>query len=121
MESPITERYVFLIALALVVASVAAIYTGILDAPFIYDDEDFILYNDAVKDLSNFWPPTGSRYIGFLSFALNYAIGGFDVFGFHLVNRAIHVINSLLVYFLLRLTLRAGFMNKAGGDPLTAE
>ena len=121
MKSSIIERYGFLIALALVVASVAAIYTGILDAPFIYDDEDFILHNDAVKDLSNFWPPAGSRYIGFLSFALNYAIGGFDVFGFHLVNVVIHIINSVLVYFLMRLTFRAGSMNKAGVDSLTAE
>ncbi len=120
MKSSIIERYGFFIVLALVIASVAVIYSGILNAPFVYDDEDFILYNTAIQDLSNFWPPSGSRYFGFLSFALNYAAGGFDVFGFHLVNIVIHIVNSVLVYLLLGLTFRAGCMKECGVDPLTA-
>lgn len=115
------ERYGFLVALVLIVVSVSAIYSGILNAPFVYDDEDFILYNEAIRDLSNFWPPTGARYLGFLSFTLNYHIHGFDVFGFHLVNVIVHIMNSVLVYMLFRLTFKADIMKESGIDAATAE
>jgi len=120
-RNSIIERYGPFIALVLIIVPVLAIYSDILNAPFVFDDEDFILYNGEIKDLSNFWPPTGSRYFGFLSFALNYASGGFEVFGFHLVNVSIHSINSILVYLLFRVTFRAGIMKNCGVDALTAE
>jgi tetratricopeptide (TPR) repeat protein len=49
------------------------------------------------------------RFVGYLSFALNYAAGGADVVGYHLANLAIHMGNALLVYFLVRLTFRTPF------------
>jgi hypothetical protein len=47
-----------------------------------------------------------TRYIGYLSFALNYRLGGLDVEGYHIVNIAIHIINALLLYLLVLLTFR---------------
>ena len=44
------------------------------------------------------------RFIGYLSFACNYYFGGVDVTGYHAVNLAVHILNGLLVYFLVVLT-----------------
>lgn len=45
--------------------------------------------------------------MGFFSFALNYSLGGLDVWGYHLVNILIHITNGLLVYTLVVLLFRA--------------
>src|SRR6185503_14617809 len=87
------------------------IYANTLKAPFVYDDEPFIVYNTNIKDLGNLpaiWHAAAvpSRFISFLSFALNYHFHGLDVAGYHLVNIGIHLINALLVYWLMLLTLR---------------
>ena len=47
-----------------------------------------------------------SRPLSYLSFALNYHIGGTDVFGFHVVNFAIHYIAAIFLFLLLCNTLR---------------
>jgi tetratricopeptide (TPR) repeat protein len=55
---------------------------------------------------------TWSRPLAYLTFALNYYIGGLDVFGYHLVNFFIHglaaIILFLFVYETLKLPLLAG-------------
>ena len=47
-----------------------------------------------------------SRYVGYLTFALNYRLGGLATAGYHLVNVAIHLANALLVIALVQLTFR---------------
>jgi Tfp pilus assembly protein PilF len=42
------------------------------------------------------------RPLTVLSYALNYAAGGFDPLGYHLVNIVLHALNSLLVFLLLK-------------------
>ncbi|MBI5453017.1 MAG: tetratricopeptide repeat protein [Deltaproteobacteria bacterium] len=91
------------IAALLAVISVALVYSNAIDSPFLFDDEIYIVNNDALRSLSNFWPPSGSRYIGNLSFALNYRLNALDPRGYHLVNIVIHIINAFLVYSLVRL------------------
>ncbi len=91
------------IAAFLAVISVALVYSNAIDSPFLFDDEIYIVNNEALRSLSNFWPPTGSRYIGNLSFALNYRFNALDPKGYHLVNIVIHMINAFLVYSLVRL------------------
>jgi tetratricopeptide (TPR) repeat protein len=46
-----------------------------------------------------------SRPIAEFSFALNYYVGGLDVFGYHLVNYVIHLIASIFLYLLIYHTL----------------
>ena len=90
-----------------------AIYSNALWGPFVLDDRLFILRNPTIRSLSNFLEIPGTRYIGFLSFALNYAVGGYDVFGYNLVNIVIHIINSILVYQLVSFLLKTPIMGKA--------
>ncbi|MBI5874383.1 MAG: hypothetical protein HZB81_00780 [Deltaproteobacteria bacterium] len=81
------------------------IYSNVLYGPFIFDDGLFIRDNYQIRNLSIFTDFSGTRYIGFLTFALNYYFGGLNTFGYHLVNIIIHIINAILVYFLVWFTL----------------
>jgi len=85
----------------------ALIYSNTFSIPFQFDDADNIVQNPQVKDLANFFDLSGSRYVGFLSFALNYYVGGLQVFGYHLVNLIIHIANGFLVYSLVLLLFKA--------------
>jgi len=82
------------------------IYSNTFSSPFYFDDTANIVENPQIKDLKNFLDLSGTRYVGFLSFALNYHFGGLNVFGFHLVNLLIHIINGFLVYSLVLLLPR---------------
>ena len=94
----------------------AAVYSNTLHSPFVFDDGPSITRNPTIKNLENFFGnSTGydkypTRFIGYFSFALNYSIGAFDPFGYHVFNLTIHLINSLLVYFLVLATFRTPFM-----------
>ncbi len=90
----------------LIAVVVLALYTSSFTIPFLFDDFFEITGNPAVKAVE---PALAylrrSRGIPALTFALNYRWGGFDVWGYHLVNVAVHLLNGLLVYALVRRTL----------------
>jgi tetratricopeptide (TPR) repeat protein len=103
--------------LLLIAALGIAAYSNTFNCPFQWDEKDFIVKNPIVKDIGHFLEPGRAegleyfetvkrRYVGYLSFALNYRFGGLDVTGYHAVNLAVHLINSLLVYLLVILTFR---------------
>lgn len=87
-----------------------AVYANTFQVPFYFDDDIFIINNPVIHSLSGFLGGGGfgsnPRYISYLTFAINYAFGGLNVVGYHLVNLAIHIGNSLLVYFFVRLLVR---------------
>jgi hypothetical protein len=89
-------------------------YAQTLSVPFHFDDGPNIEENTYIRDLGNFGWPLGSdrvsenpalktRYIGYLTFALNYAVHGLDVRGYHVINIIIHILNGLLVYWFVLL------------------
>jgi protein O-mannosyl-transferase len=83
-------------------------------SPFILDDDGFIL-NDKNIRVTKFTiegftnaalyghPP--HRLLPNLSFAINYYIGRYDVVGYHLVNIAIHLMTSMILFFFFKATL----------------
>ena len=83
-----------------------AIYSNTFSASFHFDDIYNIVENAWIKDLKNLRDLSHSRYVGFLTFALNYHFSGLDVFGYHLVNLIIHIINAFLVYSLVLLLFK---------------
>ena len=100
--------------------SIGAVYGRALNVPFIYDDGVTIVQNTSIQSL---WPiigtqghpgplnpvpdlPTSGRPLHNLSFAINYAFGGLNPFGYHAVNVAIHFLSSLLVWAIVRRTLQ---------------
>jgi protein O-mannosyl-transferase len=90
-------------------------YANTFHVPFVFDDQTSITENRVITQLDNFlfnssgYHFNSRRFIGYLTFALNYRLGGLDVTGYHAVNLAIHVINALLVYGLVRITLRTPY------------
>jgi tetratricopeptide (TPR) repeat protein len=94
--------------------------------PFQFDDAPNIWGNPIVKDLGYFAHPDRAagftryealrmRYVGYLTFALNYRLHGLDVAGYHVVNTAIHLVNVLLLYALVMLSFRTPLLR---GSPL---
>jgi Tfp pilus assembly protein PilF len=92
--------------------AVFAVYWNVLDGEFQFDDRSYIaegqLINEPSKllemDLADILS-AGRRPLIELTFALNYAVGGTDVRGYHLLNVAVHIIVVLLVYLFIRRTL----------------
>jgi Tfp pilus assembly protein PilF len=96
-------RWIMPVALAL---AGWAVYANGLDGPFIFDDHHAIPENPHVRSLWPVWEamqaPAQStldgRPIVSLSFALNHALGGYDVRGYHMVNLLFHILNAILLF-----------------------
>ena len=104
-------------------------YLRTFDSPFMIDDIHYIVENPTVRDLGYFFSPSeekalgyydavNRRFVGYLTFALNYRLHGFNVTGFHIVNTYIHLLNAVLVYFLVVLTFRTPFLSPPHIPPL---
>src|SRR5437870_1892467 len=80
--------------IGLIVALGAVTYANSVRGPFIFDDRSAILRNESIQHLSNIAKvlaappetPVAGRPVVNLSLALNYAVDGFDVLGYHIWN-----------------------------------
>jgi len=89
--------------------AVSGIYAPVLDSPFVLDDMRVIERNIKLRDLANFFDFSEifrARPFVNLSFALDHRIAGLNVEMFHLTNILIHILNSLLVFFFVRIVFR---------------
>ncbi len=89
----------------LLIALVAFVcYTSSFEGAFVFDDWITIEENPAFSQIRladiSFW--THGRPIGMLTFVLNHRIHGDSVFGYHVVNLAIHIMAGVALYALLR-------------------
>ncbi|MBP7830788.1 MAG: hypothetical protein KA248_12825, partial [Kiritimatiellae bacterium] len=106
------------IAPALIVFIAVLVYGRTLDIPFYLDDEWNLLANPSVRDWRDWFsvltpPPIKEEWITLarrpfinVTYAFNYALGGYHPAGYHLFNIAVHILNGLLLYALLMRTLR---------------
>lgn len=100
-------------ALALVVVLGLAAYANAWRGEFVFDDVRHVRDNPVLRDLSAFgwngagWRALPNRGVAYLSFALNYRVGGSGPVGYHAVNIAIHLLNAALVYALVVAAFRA--------------
>jgi len=104
----------FIIAAELLVLLLFLAYSNSFQAPFIRDDNSSIPENPSIQHL---WPPAkvlspphsgetvGGRPVLNLSLALNYAAGGTEPWGYHLVNLLIHAAAGLTLFGVVRRTL----------------
>jgi protein O-mannosyl-transferase len=102
---------------ALILPALAFIaYHRSFRAPFVFDDIGDIVRNEALHTL---WPPHWalvSRPVARLSFALNHAIGGHSPFGYHVTNLAIHALAALVLFDLVRRSLRLPAVRDSWSD-----
>jgi protein O-mannosyl-transferase len=103
-----------LIAVGLVAGVALLAYSNTFHAPFHFDDRPQITLNPniqirvftldgLVQLVTNTYKET-IRVFSFFTLAVNYYFGGFDVFGYHLVNFVIHVASGIFLYWFLLLT-----------------
>jgi hypothetical protein len=105
---------VLALALATIAGAALLAYANTLSAPFVFDDLTAIAGNPTIRHL---WPPwaalsppveaggAAGRPLVNLSFALNYALGGERVEGYHALNLLIHLAAGLALFGLVRRTL----------------
>src|SRR5262245_21271333 len=99
---------------ASLVVLVGGVYANTLDAPFVFDDLSNIQNNIHVR-LSTlsvdglfkaaFYSPVMNRPVANVSFALNYYLHGYQVWGYHAVNVLIHLTTGLLLALCVYTTL----------------
>ncbi len=97
-------------AVAVLVLACVVTYGHTLDVPMYLDDISSISDNPAIQDASDWSAIFGfspMRFVGYLSFALNYAAHGVDVTGYHLANTLIHLGVAFALYVLLTLLARS--------------
>ncbi|MCC6502558.1 MAG: tetratricopeptide repeat protein [Deltaproteobacteria bacterium] len=97
--------------------SVFAVYYPALGYGFVYDDSELILGNRWVLSFSNIPEAFSTHTFGFreegyqaisyrpllfVIYMAEYALFGFEPWGWHLVNVTAHAVNAALVFFILR-------------------
>ncbi|MHC4909677.1 MAG: tetratricopeptide repeat protein [Planctomycetota bacterium] len=96
-------RHPLLLGAVLVIAALIA-HAPALNGSFIWDDDDYIVNNEALRDgagLVELWQPgTTKQYypLVFTTFWIEYQAWGPKPFGFHLTNILLHIVNALLVW-----------------------
>ncbi len=107
----------------LIVVSGAVVFANGVEGVFVYDDPLSIVDNAPLRSLWPSWPELWARKdttfagrpVVAFTFALNYALSGFEVWSYHLFNIAIHVLCGLALFSILRRTL-----SRASGPALVA-
>ena len=95
-----------LIAVSLIAILTLIVYSNTFHASFHFDDTPQIVENYQIRNLDNLLDILkGQRGLAMATFAINYAIGGLNVMGYHIVNLTIHIMNGIMVYFLVFITL----------------
>ncbi len=116
-----TARCVWLLVIA---AAVLAVYANSCDGPFIADDIPGLTKNPDIRAIDSSLgainddrqSPLSGRPLVSLSFAINYAAGELNVWGYHAVNVAIHLVNALVLFALVRIVLTNPRWRKTYGD-----
>jgi Flp pilus assembly protein TadD len=121
------SRVTLLAGTTIVLAAVLA-YQNSFAGVFILDDQTWIVDNPTIRQL---WPIRswliprqaallGGRPVIALTLAINYALGGTNVWGYHAVNLAIHVLAALTLFGVLRRTLTSPSLRDRFGSAATS-
>jgi Flp pilus assembly protein TadD len=118
----------YIVSFLLLAVFLSVIYSNSFDCSWQYDDYGNIVENAAIhiKDLS--WQsiekglygiigsPRWQRPLSYFSFALNYYVGGLDVFGYHLVNLSIHCLTAFFLFLFIFHTLNLPLIRDKYGE-----
>jgi tetratricopeptide (TPR) repeat protein len=103
-------RWGILLAGVIIVFAALAAYHNSFSGPFIFDDQSAITDNSSIRQLGSALSPssqatTYGRLVLNLTFALNYASGGMNVWGYHAFNLLVHMLAGLTLFGIVRRTL----------------
>jgi tetratricopeptide (TPR) repeat protein len=103
VQSAASGGFPALAGIALLLLLGLGIYSNSFDCSFHLDDKNSIIENPNIQDLSRIdqlYAFNKSRFIPYLTMAMNYQYGQLDVWGYHAFNLLVHLINALLVCWL---------------------
>jgi tetratricopeptide (TPR) repeat protein len=91
-----------------IVLSCIVVYSNTFAVPFLFDDLPRIRDEIAIRTV---WPPivamqNSNRPFAHYTFAINYAVHGYDVWGYHAVNLVIHCLAALCLFGLVQRSMR---------------
>ncbi len=103
------KRYIFAFSSLFILLCLA--YGNSFQGTWVFDDHHDILQNKIISSFSlpdffrTYIADHFSRPIAILSFFLNYRIGGYDIYGYHIVNFTIHYVATLFVFLFVYKTM----------------
>lgn len=111
-----TDSRKYFFTFVALLAALFLIYSNSFYGEWHFDDSGNILDNERIKINTFSWPEIHKcihdndnklwRPLSMLSFALNYKLGGTDVFGFHVFNFIIHYLASVFLFLFIYNTLK---------------
>ncbi len=111
-----------LIAIGLIIGVALVAYFNTFYVPFLFDDLPNITQNpniqikvitlDRLEQLIKNTYQVSIRIFSYFTLALNYYLGEFNVFGYHLVNFIIHIGSSLFLYWFIILTFNLPYLKE---------
>jgi len=114
------------IAVALIAVVALLAYSNTFHVPFHFDDQINIINNPNIQIKQFSWDglehlvkntyKESIRVFSLFTLALNYYFGGFNVFGYHLVNFFIHVASGIFLYWFLILTFNLPSLKEKYGS-----
>ncbi len=107
MIAKIWQQKYKLFAISAIVLLGALIYSNTFYGAFHLDDIPSIVKNPAIKNITNLqaiWSFRPTRFITYLSLALNYDFSRLNVFSYHFVNLIVHLSCAILVWWLTLLS-----------------
>jgi tetratricopeptide (TPR) repeat protein len=112
MKSVVKKQFSFsnkkIIFISIIVLATVIPYINSFETSFQLDDYHTIEVNKEIGNISRFtdlnlWKGIFyNRQLVNLTYTVNYLLNGYDLFGYHLFNLIIHIINSLLVFYLTK-------------------
>src|SRR5438128_3972404 len=92
------------IAVGALLIAVGLCYASSLSNGFVFDDHNHVLQDKSFRSLSNVPKLLVASYrpLRDITYALDFAVWGERAFGFHLTSVLMHLVNTLLVFFLIR-------------------
>jgi protein O-mannosyl-transferase len=115
MLNRLTDYKPLIFKLLLIVMVSIACYANGVDGEFVWDDQMMIVRHSTIKSLKNLPELFGQtcwgekkynamglyRPLTMVSFAFNYWFSGLDPYSYHIVNIGLHIVNCLLIYWLV--------------------
>jgi len=112
METYLNSRKIVFFVLLLVVVSL--LYSSTFQAPFNFDDEAVIKseisQKGAKKWFGDFFIHPRYRHFFYSSLIFNHSLGKLNPFGYHLVNTSLHLLTSIIIFFIASITIEKGLL-----------
>jgi len=115
-----------LIAVVLIAGLALLAYSNTFHVPFHFDDQINIINNPNIQIKQFSWDglerlikntyKESIRVFSLFTLALNYYFGGFNVFGYHVVNLIIHIASGVFLYRFLLLTFNLPSLKEKYGS-----